>query len=86
MLVLNVWLEMLLSMSLQRYSLVLETSTFSILHGDLWITTAIDDSHSIPIGVRTVYHEAFEIGLFQAVFSYEFVEFFPYNTLDFCVL
>jgi hypothetical protein len=28
-----------------------ETSALSVLHGDLWITTAIDDSDNIPIGL-----------------------------------
>jgi hypothetical protein len=62
------------------------TSALSILHGDLWITTAIDDSDSIPIGLSTVHHEAFEVGILDAVLCHEIVEFSPHDTLDLRVL
>jgi hypothetical protein len=85
-LVLHVWLDKLLCVSFQRCSLVEETSALSVLHGDLWVTTAIDDSDSIPIGLCTVCHEAFEVGILNAVFSHEIVEFSPHDSLDLCVL
>jgi hypothetical protein len=85
-LVLHVWLDILLCVSIQRCSLVEETSALSVLHRDLWITTAIDDSDSIPIGLSTVRHEAFEVGIHDAVLCHEIVEFSPHDTLDLCVL
>jgi hypothetical protein len=59
-----------------------EASTLLVLHGNFWITTTKDDLDGIPIGLRTVNHEASEVGLLYAVFSQEFVEFFPNNILD----
>jgi hypothetical protein len=85
-LVLHVWLDILLCVSFQQCSIVEETSTFLVLHGDLWITTAIDDSDSIPIGLCTVCHEAFEVGILDAVLCHEIVEFSPHDTLDLRVL
>jgi hypothetical protein len=63
-----------------------EASALSVLHGDLWITTAIDNSDGIPVGLCTICHEAFEVGLLHAVFFYEIVEISPHDTLDLCVL
>jgi hypothetical protein len=57
-----------------------------VLHGDLWITTAIDDSDSIPIGMCTVRHEVFEVGILEAVLCHEIVEFSLHDTLDLRVL
>jgi hypothetical protein len=85
-LVLHVWLDKLLCVSFQRCSPVEETSAFLVLHGDLWITTAIDDLDSIPIGLSTVRHEAFEVGILDAVLCNEIVQFSPHNTLDLGVL
>jgi hypothetical protein len=85
-LVLHVWLDILLYVSFQQCSLVEETSTLSVFHGDLLVTTAMDDSNSIPIHLRTVHHEDFEVGILHAVFSHEIVEFSPHDTLDLCVL
>jgi hypothetical protein len=63
-----------------------EASTLSVLHGDLWVTTAIDNLDDIPVGLRTVCHDAFEVGLLHAIFPHQFVEFSPHNTLDHRVL
>jgi hypothetical protein len=63
-----------------------ETSALTVLHGYLWITTAIDDSDSIPIGLCTVRHEAFEVGILDAILCHEIVEFSPHDTLGRCVL
>jgi hypothetical protein len=81
-LVLHVWLDIILCVSFQRCSPVEETSALSVLHGDLWITTAIDDSDSILIGLCTVRHEAFEVGILDAVLCHEIVEFCLHDTLD----
>jgi hypothetical protein len=72
--------------SFQQCSLVEGTSALSILYGDLWITTAIDNSDSIPIGMCTVCHEAFEVGILDAVLCHEIVEFSPHDTLGLRVL
>jgi hypothetical protein len=85
-LVLNVWLDKLLCVSFQQCSPVEETSALSVLHGDLWITTAIDDSDSILIGLRTVCHEAFEVGILDVVLCHEIVVFSPHDTLALRVL
>jgi hypothetical protein len=63
-----------------------ETSALLVLHGDLWVTTAIDDSDNISIGLCTVRHEAFEVGIFHAVLFHEIVELSPDDTLDLLVL
>jgi hypothetical protein len=85
-LVMHVWLDILLCVSFQRCSLVEETSAFSVLHGDLWITTAIDDSDIIPIFLCTVCHEAFEVGILEAVLCHEIVQFSLHDTLDLRIL
>jgi hypothetical protein len=85
-LVLHVWLDKLLCVSFQQYSQVEETSGLTVLHGDLWITTTIDDLDSIPIGLCIVRHEAFEVGILEAVLCHEIVEFSPHDTLDLGVL
>jgi hypothetical protein len=50
------------------------------------ITTAIDDSDSIPIGLCTVRHEAFEVGILDTILCHEIVEFSPHDTLGHRVL
>jgi hypothetical protein len=85
-LVLHVWLDMLLYLLLQQCSPIQEASALSVLHGDLWITIAIDDSDAIPVALCTVRHEAFEVGVLHTVFSHEFVEFSPHDKLDLLVL
>jgi hypothetical protein len=85
-LVLQVWLDILLCMSFQQCSLVEETSALSVLYGDLWITAAIDDSDSIPFCLCTVCHEAFEVGILDAILCHEIVQFSPHDTLDLRVL
>jgi hypothetical protein len=85
-LVLHVWLDKLLCVSFQQCSPVEETSVLSVLHRDLWITTAIDNLDSIPIGLCTVRHKAFEVGILDAIFCHEIVEFSSHDTLDLCVL
>jgi hypothetical protein len=58
----------------------------TVLYRDLWITTAIDDSDSIPVGLCTVRHEAFEVGILDAVLCHEIIEFSPHDTLDLRIL
>jgi hypothetical protein len=57
-----------------------------VLHGDLWVTTALDNSNDIPVGLPTVRHKAFEVGILYIFLSHEFVEFSPHDTLDLLVL
>jgi hypothetical protein len=85
-LILHIWLDILLCVSFLRCSLVEETSVLTVPHGDLWITTAIDDSNSIPIGLYIIHHEAFEGGILDAVLCHEIVQVSPHDTLDLRVL
>jgi hypothetical protein len=85
-LVLHIWLNKLLCVSFQQCSPVEETSALSVLYGDLWVTTSIHYLDSIPIGLRIVRHEAFEVGILHAVLFHEIVEFSPHDTLDLRVL
>jgi hypothetical protein len=85
-LVLHVWLDMLLCVSIQRCSPMEEACALTILYRDLWITTAIDNSDGIPVGLRTICHEAFEVGLFYAISLHHLVEFSPHDTLNLRVL
>jgi hypothetical protein len=80
---LHVGLNVLLCVSLQRCSKVQEACALSVLHGDLWVTTTIDNTDSIPVGLRIVRYETFEVWLLHAVLSHDFVEFYPHNTLQF---
>ena len=70
MLLLHVWLDMHLWVLLHHYSPMQEASALSVLHGDLWVTTTIEKVDGISIGLRTIHHEAFEVGLLHAIFSY----------------
>jgi hypothetical protein len=81
-LVLHVWLDKLLCVPFQQCVLVEETSMLSVLHENLWITTAIDNLDNIPIGLCTVRHEAFEVGILDAVLCHKIVQFSPHDTLD----
>jgi hypothetical protein len=65
---------------------MLEASALSVLHGDLWITTTIDNSDGIPAGLYTIFHEAFEVGILHAILPHVFVEFSLHDTLDLRVL
>jgi hypothetical protein len=77
---------MLLYVSFQQCSLLEEACALLILYRDLWITTAIDNSDGILIGLCPICHEAFEVGILHIVLSDEIVEFSPYDTLDLRVL
>jgi hypothetical protein len=57
-----------------------------IFHGDLWVTTIIDDLDGILVSLCIVRHDAFKAGLFYVVFSHEFIELSLYHTLNHCVL
>jgi hypothetical protein len=69
-------------MSFQQSSLVEEISALSVLHGDLWITTTIDNSNSIPIGLCSVRNETFEVEILHAVLCHEIIEFSSHDTLE----
>jgi hypothetical protein len=81
-LVLHVRLDVLLCVLLQRCFPMQDARALSVLHRDLWITIAIDNTNGILVGLRTVLYKAFEVWLLQAIFSHEFVEFPPHNILD----
>jgi hypothetical protein len=81
-LVLHVHLDVLMCVLLQQCSSVQEASSLSILYGDLWVTTVIDDSDGILVGLHIVCHKAFEVGLLHTIFLHEFVEFSPHIALD----
>jgi hypothetical protein len=61
-------------------------SALSVLHEDLWVTTSIDDSDSILIGLCIIHHKAFEVGILHTIFFHEIVEFSPHDTLYLRVL
>jgi hypothetical protein len=63
-----------------------EACALTILHVDLWISIAIDNSDDIPIGLHTVCHEAFKVGLLHAISLHHFVEFSLHDTLNLRVL
>jgi hypothetical protein len=63
-----------------------EACALTVLHGDLWISTAINNSDGILVGLYTIRHEAFEVGLLHAVFLHQFVEFSLHDTLYLRVL
>jgi hypothetical protein len=63
-----------------------ETIALLVLHGDLWVTIAIDNSDNIPTGLCTVRHEAFEVGILHTVLSHEIIEFSSHDTLDLRIL
>ena len=44
------------------------------INGNLWISGPIDNPDSIPIGLRTVCYEAFEVRLGDSMASHDVVE------------
>ena len=47
---------------------LLPQGVFLVLHRDLWITIAIDELDNILIGMCTIRHEAFEVGILYTTF------------------
>jgi hypothetical protein len=85
-LVLHVELDVLLCVSLQRRSPMQEASALLVLHEDLWVTTAIDNTDGIPVDLCIVRHESFEVWLLHTILFHDFIEFSPHNTLHLHVL
>ena len=85
-LVLHVWLDMLLCVSIQQCSPMEEACALTILHGDLWITSAIESLDGIPVGLHIVCHEAFKVGLLHTISLHHLIQFSPHDTLDLHVL
>jgi hypothetical protein len=50
------------------------------MDGNLWISGPVNNPHGIPIGLSTVGHEAFEVGLGDSMEGHEVVEIMAKKT------
>ena len=55
-------------------------------NGNLWIFKLVDNPHGIPIGLRIVRHEAFEVRLGDSIACHDVVEVMPKKHLRILVL
>ena len=60
-------------------------SSLTPIDGNLWISGPINNLHGIPIGLCTVYHEAFEVGLGDSMAGLDVVEVVPEKHLSIIV-
>ena len=75
--VLQVVLDIKFGVFLQRLGPKEVACSLMPIHGNLWISRAVDNPHGIPIGWRIVYHEAFEMRLGDSMASHDMVEVMP---------
>ena len=62
------------------------TSPFAAFHGDCRVSRAVNDAHSVPVGLSTVSHKSLELRLRYSMPSHDVVEVLPEDELSFSVL
>ena len=85
-LVLQVVLDIEFSVFLQRLGPMEVAGSLASINGDLRISRPVDNPHRIPIGLRTVSHETFEVRLGNSMPSHDVVEVVPEKHLSILVL
>jgi hypothetical protein len=85
-LVLQVVLDMELGVFLQRMGLMEVVGSLASIDGNLRIFIPVDNPHGIPIGLRIVSHESFEVMLGKSMPSHDVVEVVPDEHLSILVL
>ena len=85
-LVLQVVLDIEFSVFLQRLGPMEVAGSLASINGDLRISRPIDNPHRVPIGLRTVSHEPFEVRLGNSMPSHDVVEVVPEKHLSILVL
>ena len=86
MLVLQVVLDIEFGVFLQRLGPMEVAGSLTPIDGNLWISGPVDNPDGIPIGLGTVRHEAFEVGLGDSMASHDVVEVMPEKNLSILVL
>jgi hypothetical protein len=76
-LVLQVVFDIEFGVFLQRLGPMEIAGSLASIDGNLRISRLVDNPHSIPIGLRTVSHESFEVRLGNSMPSYDVVEVVP---------
>jgi hypothetical protein len=85
-LVLQVVFDIELGMFLQRLGPMEVACYLASIHENLSISRPVDNPHGIPIGLRTVTHESFELRLGNSMPSHDVVEVVPEKHLSIIVL
>jgi hypothetical protein len=62
-----------------------EAGSLASIDGNLRISRSVDNPHGIPIGLRTVSHESFEVRLGNFMSSHDMVEVVPKKHLSILV-
>ena len=60
--------------------------SLAAFHGYLWVSGSVDDAHNVPIGLRTISHETFELRLVYSMPTHDMVKVLPENELSIFVL
>jgi hypothetical protein len=63
LLVLQVVFDIEFGVFLQKLGPMEVACSLTSIEGNLWVSGPVDNPHDIPIGLRTVRHEAFEVRL-----------------------
>ena len=85
-LVLQVMLDIELGVFLQRLGPMEVAGSLTPTNGNLWVSGPVSNPHGIPIGLGTVCHEAFEVGLGDSMAGHDVVEVMPEKNLSILVL
>jgi hypothetical protein len=73
-LVLQIMLDIELGVFFQRPGPMEVASSLTPIDENLWISRPVNNPHGIPIGLDTVGHEAFEVGLGDSMAGHDVVE------------
>ena len=76
-LVLQVVLDIKYGVFLQRQGLMEVAGSLTPIDGNLWVSRPVNNHDGIPIGLRTVGHEAFEVKLGNTMAGHNMVEVMP---------
>jgi hypothetical protein len=78
-------LDIELGVFLQRLGPMEVAGSFTPIEWNLWIFRPVNNPHGIPIGLCTVDHEAFDVGLGDSMAGYDVVEVMPNKNLSIIV-
>ena len=86
MLFLQAVLDIEFGVFLQRPGPMEVACSLAPIDGNFWISKPIDNPHGIPIGLRTIRHEFFEVRLGNSMPSHDVVEVVPKKHLSILIL
>jgi hypothetical protein len=70
---------------LQRLGPMEVAGSFTPIDENLWVSIPVNNPHNVPIGLCTIGHEAFEVGLGDSMAGHEVVEVMPKKNLSILV-